>query len=116
MKRGAMRTNASRPWQPRPSVGQWDAPGPWEQHPTMGGLERAMGFEPTTSCLGSRRSATELRPLDSSGPGHGRSGALAPFKGSPQSVSSNPNRRRRPPRHRSREIATATATTIARRP
>lgn len=26
-------------------------------------MERAMGFEPTTSCLGSRHSATELRPL-----------------------------------------------------
>ncbi len=27
------------------------------------GLERAMGFEPTTTCLGSKDSTTELRPL-----------------------------------------------------
>ena len=27
------------------------------------GLERAMGFEPTTSCLGSKHSTPELRPL-----------------------------------------------------
>ena len=26
-------------------------------------LERAMGFEPTTSCLGSKHSTPELRPL-----------------------------------------------------
>ena len=26
-------------------------------------MERAMGFEPTTSCLGSKHSTTELRPL-----------------------------------------------------
>jgi hypothetical protein len=26
-------------------------------------LERAMGFEPTTTCLGSKDSTTELRPL-----------------------------------------------------
>ena len=26
-------------------------------------LERAMGFEPTTFCLGSKHSTTELRPL-----------------------------------------------------
>jgi hypothetical protein len=25
-------------------------------------LERVMGFEPTTSCLGSKRSTTELHP------------------------------------------------------
>ena len=25
-------------------------------------IERAMGFEPTTSCLGSKRSTTDLRP------------------------------------------------------
>ena len=28
-----------------------------------GNLERAMGFEPTTSCLGSKHSTPELRPL-----------------------------------------------------
>lgn len=28
-----------------------------------GSMEREMGFEPTTFCLGSRRSATELLPL-----------------------------------------------------
>ena len=28
-----------------------------------GDLERAMGFEPTTSCLGSKHSTPELRPL-----------------------------------------------------
>ena len=27
------------------------------------GVERAMGFEPTTSCLGSKHSTPELRPL-----------------------------------------------------
>jgi hypothetical protein len=27
-------------------------------------LERAMGFEPTTTCLGSKDSTTELRPLN----------------------------------------------------
>ena len=27
-------------------------------------MERAMGFEPTTSCLGSKHSTPELRPLD----------------------------------------------------
>jgi hypothetical protein len=27
-------------------------------------VEREMGFEPTTFCLGSRRSATELLPLE----------------------------------------------------
>ena len=26
-------------------------------------VERAMGFEPTTSCLGSKHSTPELRPL-----------------------------------------------------
>ena len=26
-------------------------------------MERAMGFEPTTFCLGSKHSTTELRPL-----------------------------------------------------
>ena len=30
---------------------------------TKCGLERAMGFEPTTTCLGSKDSTTELRPL-----------------------------------------------------
>ena len=34
---------------------------------TAEGLERAMGFEPTTSCLGSKHSTTELRPLDLKG-------------------------------------------------
>ena len=29
-----------------------------------GNLERAMGFEPTTSCLGSKHSTPELRPLN----------------------------------------------------
>ena len=29
-------------------------------------LERAMGFEPTTSCLGSKHSTPELRPLGAS--------------------------------------------------
>jgi hypothetical protein len=29
-----------------------------------GDLERAMGFEPTTSCLGSKHSTPELRPLN----------------------------------------------------
>ena len=28
------------------------------------GVERAMGFEPTTSCLGSKHSTPELRPLE----------------------------------------------------
>ena len=28
-----------------------------------GNMERAMGFEPTTSCLGSKHSTPELRPL-----------------------------------------------------
>ncbi len=28
-------------------------------------VERVMGFEPTTSCLGSRHSAAELHPLRS---------------------------------------------------
>ena len=28
-----------------------------------GNVERAMGFEPTTSCLGSKHSTPELRPL-----------------------------------------------------
>ena len=32
------------------------------------GLERAMGFEPTTTCLGSKDSTTELRPLAESNP------------------------------------------------
>ena len=27
-------------------------------------VERAMGFEPTTSCLGSKHSTPELRPLE----------------------------------------------------
>ena len=27
-------------------------------------MERAMGFEPTTSCLGSKHSTPELRPLE----------------------------------------------------
>jgi hypothetical protein len=31
-------------------------------------LERAMGFEPTTTCLGSKDSTTELRPLVASNP------------------------------------------------
>ena len=31
-------------------------------------LERAMGFEPTTTCLGSKDSTTELRPLTTSNP------------------------------------------------
>ena len=31
-------------------------------------LERAMGFEPTTTCLGSKDSTTELRPLAESNP------------------------------------------------
>ena len=31
-------------------------------------LERAMGFEPTTTCLGSKDSTTELRPLAGSNP------------------------------------------------
>ena len=30
-------------------------------------MERAMGFEPTTSCLGSKHSTTELRPLEAEG-------------------------------------------------
>lgn len=30
---------------------------------SRGALERAMGFEPTTTCLGSKDSTTELRPL-----------------------------------------------------
>ena len=30
---------------------------------TFGKMERAMGFEPTTSCLGSKHSTTELHPL-----------------------------------------------------
>ena len=29
-----------------------------------GKVERAMGFEPTTSCLGSKHSTPELRPLN----------------------------------------------------
>ena len=29
-----------------------------------GNVERAMGFEPTTSCLGSKHSTPELRPLN----------------------------------------------------
>ena len=29
-------------------------------------MERAMGFEPTTSCLGSKHSTPELRPLNMS--------------------------------------------------
>ena len=29
-----------------------------------GNVERAMGFEPTTSCLGSKHSTPELRPLE----------------------------------------------------
>ena len=31
-------------------------------------MERAMGFEPTTTCLGSKDSNTELRPLTESNP------------------------------------------------
>ncbi len=31
-------------------------------------LERAMGFEPTTTCLGSKDSTTELRPLTDANP------------------------------------------------
>ena len=31
-------------------------------------LERAMGFEPTTTCLGSKDSTTELRPLTEPNP------------------------------------------------
>ena len=34
-------------------------------------VERVMGFEPTTSCLGSRRSATELHPRARSIIAHG---------------------------------------------
>ena len=42
-------------------------PGGWGRGPGLpleewGGLERAMGFEPTTFCLGSKHSTTELRP------------------------------------------------------
>ena len=32
------------------------------------GLERARGFEPLTTCLGSKDSTTELRPLTESNP------------------------------------------------
>ncbi len=34
----------------------------WGFIPLSGGMERAMGLEPTISCLGSMRSTTELRP------------------------------------------------------
>ena len=34
------------------------------------GMERAMGFEPTTFCLGSKHSTTELRPPAAPAPAH----------------------------------------------
>jgi hypothetical protein len=39
-----------------------------KKHKRLKVLERAMGFEPTTTCLGSKDSTTELRPLAESNP------------------------------------------------
>ena len=39
-----------------------------KRHKRLKVLERAMGFEPTTTCLGSKDSTTELRPLAESNP------------------------------------------------
>ena len=48
-------------------------------------LERVMGIEPTTSCLGSRHSTTELHPLNRSPEELER----APFNGHDFGVSRN---------------------------
>ena len=49
---------------------QFNTAGMFPERPalTKCGLERAMGFEPTTTCLGSKDSTTELRPLAASNP------------------------------------------------
>ena len=56
---------------PAPSHTPHERGAPLSESPAVGSnhldcnvdLERAMGFEPTTTCLGSKDSTTELRPL-----------------------------------------------------
>ena len=61
---------------PAPSHAPLERGAPLSKSPVVGSnpqehstyLERAMGFEPTTTCLGSKDSTTELRPLAESNP------------------------------------------------
>ena len=62
---------------PAPSQAPRERGSPLSESPVVGikshrrsvsSLERAMGFEPTTTCLGSKDSTTELRPLAESNP------------------------------------------------